>query len=108
MPFVDDFHHSLSHIRFIGKSASFFSPKPNLSLWPLCSDFKDLLLDNSTSVALFEMVGSRTFGRSVCRDGGPQNGSWRRGGRVNTRAADDSRGTGAEADPLLGIRHRSP
>jgi len=26
---VDDFHHYLFYIRFIGKSASFFSPKPN-------------------------------------------------------------------------------
>src|SRR5215471_16655787 len=49
------------------------------------------------------MVGSRTFGRSVSRDGGPQNGSGRRGGWVNTRADDDSRGTGEEDDPFLGI-----
>src|SRR5262249_17430131 len=48
------------------------------------------------------MVGSRTFGRSVCRDGGPQNGSGRRGGWANTRADDDSRGTGEKDDPFLG------
>src|SRR5215468_3868253 len=53
------------------------------------------------------MVGSRTFGRSVSRDGGSQNGSGHRGGWVNTRADDDSRGTGKEDDSFLGICHRS-
>ena len=93
-PFVDDFHHSLFYIRFIGKSASFFSPKSNLYCRYYMVISKTFYQTIELSVVPFDMVRSRTLGRSVSRDGGPQNGDERqwRASTAQTKIPGDTEG----------------